>query len=526
MALNIMFANKVVQYTIELLSTHNIMHIMFIINMIIFTIGIIENYLFLKILKDTDYNIINYYLYTIFGRLIMNHMVKIYTSRKVSKLRLYYKQSCFEKYQNLSHDSKEKINENTFNEKTDRSWNSISSIISHGIPRIINISKSIYLVIMSFFMVGEINRIIIISIFYIFYYLIVYRKMATNRMNINNKIRKNRKKTESELSFKLPFFKYNQIDINDIMNIFIHNNNVFNEWENTESNFQSLLSLQNNIGVALIIINNQLASVTLLINVFKDFNDSVIELIYFADWFQSLNNDFLTYEELYNDLISMPLPTQYNLPNEGIVIDNIDITRGDFHFKSKVNILLKKGQRILIQGPSGGGKSTFMDGILGKIKGVHLTNNIDPIHYQTKFIELYQKIRDGLPTSNITIRYMFFGANDEIIKECLNLVCLNKFTDYDCDLNDKVSGGEKQRLCIAIQLYRIIKTQNEYIIMDEPEQGSDPKLAYDIINNIMKHFNDKCFIIVSHAENINNELYYDYKWDKKLIIENGTIRNV
>ena len=526
MALNIMFANKVVQHTIKLLTTYNFIHIMFIINMVLFTIGLVENYLFLKVLKDTDYNIINYYLYVIFGRLIISHLVKIYTSKKVSILRLHYKQSCFEKYHNLSHDSKEKINENTFNEKTDRAWTSISSIISHGIPRIINISKSIYLVIMSFFMVGEINRIIIISFFYIFYYLIVYRKMSTYRMNINNIIRKNRKKTESELSFKLPFFKYNQIDINDIMNIFVHSNKGYYEWETTESYFQSLLSLQNNIGIAFIMINNQLASVALLINVFKDFNDSIIELIYFADWFQSLNNDFLTYEELYNDLISLPLPPQYDLPDEGIVIDNINIIRGNFHFNSKVNILLKKGQRILIQGPSGGGKSTFMEGILGKIQGVHLTNNIDPIHYQSKFIELYQKIRDGLPTSNITIRYMFFGANDDIIRECLNLVCLNKFTDYDCDLNDEVSGGEKQRLCIAIQLYRIIKTKNEYIIMDEPEQGSDPKLAYEIINNIMKHFSDKCFIIVSHAENINNELYYDYKWDKKLIIENGNIRVV
>ena len=104
--------------------------------------------------------------------------------------------------------------------------------------------------------------------------------------------------------------------------------------------------------------------------------------------------------------------------------------------KSKVNIQLMSGHRILIQGPSGGGKSTFMEGILGKIKGVHLTNNIDPIHYQSKFIEMYQKIRDSLPTSNITIREIFFGATDDIIKECLSLVGLTKYDNYDCDLND------------------------------------------------------------------------------------------
>jgi len=100
---------------------------------------------------------------------------------------------------------------------------------------------------------------------------------------------------------------------------------------------------------------------------------------------------------------------------------------------------------------------------------------------------------------------------------------LTKYDNYDCDLNDEVSGGEKQRLCIAIQLFRIINTNNQYIIMDEPEQGSDPKLAYEMIYKIMEHFKDKCFIIVSHLENIKNTSYYEYKWDQTLTIENGIV---
>ena len=159
---------KVVYTTIELLTQYALLNTLCVINVVLFIIGLIENYLFLKVLKDTQYDIINYYLYAIFGRLIITHLVKVYTSQKVSNLRILYKQSCFERYQILSHDSKEKINEKTFNEKADRAWNSISSVIIHGIPKMINITKSIYLVVMSFFMVGEINRIIIVSIFYLF----------------------------------------------------------------------------------------------------------------------------------------------------------------------------------------------------------------------------------------------------------------------------------------------------------------------------------------------------------------------
>ena len=516
---------KVIQYTIDLLKQHNVLYTLCSINLLFFIIGIIENYLFLNILNNISYMYINNYIYMLFGKLIITNILKQYSLDIVSKLRLSYKKSCLEKYKNLSHESKEKINEKTFNDKMDRSWNSIMAIIVHGSSRLINIFKSIYLVIMSFFIVDEINRIILISVFYAFYYYVIFRKMAIKRMNINNKLRNDRKKTEAEMLFKLPFFKYNMINISDIMSIYKRNTKNNNEWDNSDNYFTSSLTFQNNIGIALIIMNNELKSIAMLITVFKDFNDNIIDMIYFADWFRSLNNDFITYEELYNNTIDMPLPEQLPVPTEGLVIDNVCITRGGFELSSNIPIRLAPYTRILIQGESGGGKSTFIDGILGKIKGVHLSNNIDPIHYQSQFIELYQKVRENLPTSNITIREMFFGAEDSLINECLTLVKLNKkITNYDCDLNDEVSGGEKMRLCIAIQLYRLIITNNDYIFMDEPEQGSDHKLAYEMIYNIMERFNDKCFIIVSHLENINNDLCkYKYNWSQTLSIENGVV---
>ena len=46
-----------------------------------------------------------------------------------------------------------------------------------------------------------------------------------------------------------------------------------------------------------------------------------------------------------------------------------------------------------------------------------------------------------------------------------------------------------------------------------------------MIYNIMERFNDKCFIIVSHLENINNEsCKYKYNWSQTLNIENGVVK--
>jgi ABC-type transport system involved in cytochrome bd biosynthesis fused ATPase/permease subunit len=53
------------------------------------------------------------------------------------------------------------------------------------------------------------------------------------------------------------------------------------------------------------------------------------------------------------------------------------------------------------------------------------------------------------------------------------------------------------------------------LILDEPEQGSDPEIAYNIIDNIFKKFPEKMIIVISHLELI----HIKYKWDNKFRIK-------
>ena len=57
------------------------------------------------------------------------------------------------------------------------------------------------------------------------------------------------------------------------------------------------------------------------------------------------------------------------------------------------------------------------------------------------------------------------------------------------------------------------------MILDEPESGSDPDIAYKMIYNILKNTPNTILIIISHLEKIKKK----FIWDKILYIKNGII---
>jgi energy-coupling factor transporter ATP-binding protein EcfA2 len=97
---------------------------------------------------------------------------------------------------------------------------------------------------------------------------------------------------------------------------------------------------------------------------------------------------------------------------------------------------------------------------------------------------------------------------------------------FDIDINGRISGGEKMRMCMALTLYRLhiimIMIGNYVAILDEPEQGSNPEIAYKIIDTFVKSNPDVTIIVISHLEKIGDKPYWDQKWtikNNKLLVE-------
>ena len=188
--------------------------------------------------------------------------------------------------------------------------------------------------------------------------------------------------------------------------------------------------------------------------------------------------------------------------NKQLVLDNIsiDINNGDF---------------ISIVGPSGAGKTTFLN-ILGTIddydknpKTSILFNDTDLTKlnddklssFRNKEIgfifQFHQLLPELTAQENILLPSMI-GKNNE--KESMNnLNKLSKILDIKSILEKKpefISGGEKQRVAVA----RALINSPSILLADEPTGNLDSKNA-DIIQKLFKKINkdlNLTIILVTH----------------------------
>ena len=183
-----------------------------------------------------------------------------------------------------------------------------------------------------------------------------------------------------------------------------------------------------------------------------------------------------------------------------IKLRNISLKFDNKPILNNFNLEIKEGEKILIVGKSGSGKSTILKLLLGFTKiptGEYL--------YNEKKVKNYSKIRNNYAFVNqdVTLRD---GKVKNILKEIAEFSYNNfngklntdiaKLFEFDMDLLnkniDELSGGERQRLgiLIAIQMNRPV------FLLDEVTSALDIKLK----EKVVKYFkdSDKTVIVVSH----------------------------
>ncbi|MBQ6495490.1 MAG: peptidase domain-containing ABC transporter [Bacilli bacterium] len=232
------------------------------------------------------------------------------------------------------------------------------------------------------------------------------------------------------------------------------------------------------------------------------------------------------------DIEETDIKTKTNYIIKGnIKIKNLSYSYNNYNnILNNINIDIKKGDKVLLIGESGSGKSTIIK-ILSKYyspnRNTVYLDDIDLNDISTK------NLKDNLITIsqdetllNDTIRNNITLGRD-IDDNNFNKICKllkiedfvkNMFLGYNTKLEENgknISGGQRQRIILARAL---LKPAN-IILIDEGLNAIDINLERIILKNLFKEYKNKTIIIISHKTD-NKDLF-----NKIIKLSKGRIEN-
>jgi len=219
--------------------------------------------------------------------------------------------------------------------------------------------------------------------------------------------------------------------------------------------------------------------------------------------------------------------------NEGnIVFDDVSFSypsREELHVLQNVGFEIKQGEQVALVGPSGGGKSTFIN-LLPRFyelsEGEILIDNIN--NKYLSFSNLRQMI-GIVPQETIlfsgtiseNIKYGRLDATEEEIVNAAKAANAHNFVlelenQYNAEVGERgvqLSGGQKQRVAIA----RAILNNPTILLLDEATSALDTEseiLVQQALDKLME--NRTSFVIAHRLSTIQ-------KADRILVIDKGSI---
>ena len=220
---------------------------------------------------------------------------------------------------------------------------------------------------------------------------------------------------------------------------------------------------------------------------------------------------------------------------KNLVLDNINFKYPDSSLIiNNLNLNVKLGEKILIQGASGEGKTTLIDILSGLITPNSGKLKIDGQIINKKKIEKYQKNISLIPQDifiaeqsflqNIALGFSPDNIEFKKVQWCAKIAEIDEFImrtskKYNSIIThdgSNLSGGQKQRIGIARGLYK----NSDIIIFDESTNSLDEKIEKKIFSNFNKYLKNKIIIFISHDK--KNIRFFN----KIFTIMNGKLKRI
>ncbi len=199
-----------------------------------------------------------------------------------------------------------------------------------------------------------------------------------------------------------------------------------------------------------------------------------------------------------------------------IEFKNVSFSYNNYDYIIKdLNLIIKEGEHLFLDGKSGIGKSTICKLICKEYlinKGEILidNNNIKDLYLmdiRNNIINISQNelLFNGTIKENI-LAYSSYDAElfKKVCEICLiNDIVLKKDMRYNSLIevdHTNISGGEAQRIVLARGLYNGLLKKSNIFIIDEGLSEVDKNMETVILKNLLKILKGKTFIYISHKK--------------------------
>ncbi len=195
-----------------------------------------------------------------------------------------------------------------------------------------------------------------------------------------------------------------------------------------------------------------------------------------------------------------------------VIIDLNKVNKwyGDFHVLKDIDLVVHKGERIVVCGPSGSGKSTLIRCINRLeehqegdivVDGMILDKNLKNIdHIRSEVGMVFQSfnlfphltILENLTLGPIWVRKI---PKVEAIESAMKYLKRVKIPEQAAKYPGQLSGGQQQRVAIA----RSLCMNPKIMLFDEPTSALDPEMIKEVLD-VMVELADTgmTMIVVSH----------------------------